>query len=127
LKVIDIIDLELEPDAHAHQRLGAFDYEGLLGRSDPDFSWQLPDDEWNAISLSYTSGTSGRPKGVVYHHRNSYLMALGTIAGWELPSHPRYLYSVPMFQCNGWGHAWTMAAAAGTIIARVLLRLKPFF
>jgi fatty-acyl-CoA synthase len=76
----------------------------------------MPDDEWSPLSLSYTSGTTGKPKGVVYHHRGSYLMSMGTVIGWNLPNHPVYLYSVPLFHCNGWGHAWTMAALAGTII-----------
>lgn len=75
----------------------------------------MPSNEWDAIGLSYTSGTSGRPKGVVYHHRGSYLMSMGTITDWDLPRHPNYLYTVPMFHCNGWGHAWTMAALAGTL------------
>jgi len=68
------------------------------------------------LSINYTPGTTGQLKGVVYHHRGSYLMIMGTVIGWELPNHPVYLYSVPMFHCNGWGHAWTMAAVAGTVI-----------
>lgn len=75
-----------------------------------------PDDEWQTLCLNYTSGTSGKPKGVLYHHRGAYLMALGTIAGWGLSGHPTYLYTVPMFHCNGWGHAWTMTALAATIV-----------
>lgn len=73
-------------------------------------------DEWQTLCLNYTSGTSGKPKGVLYHHRGAYLMALGTIAGWGLSGHPTYLYTVPMFHCNGWGHAWTMTALAATIV-----------
>ena len=76
----------------------------------------MPEDEWDAMALNYTSGTSGKPKGVVYHHRGAYLMAMGTIPDWGLPRHPRYLYIVPLFHCNGWGHAWMMAIVAGTII-----------
>jgi fatty-acyl-CoA synthase len=76
----------------------------------------FPLDEWETICLNYTSGTSGRPKGVLYHHRGAYLMALGTVAGWNLSGHPTYLYTVPMFHCNGWGHAWTMTALAATVI-----------
>jgi fatty-acyl-CoA synthase len=82
----------------------------------PDFSPLAPQDEWQTLCLNYTSGTSGRPKGVLYHHRGAYLMALGTIAGWGLSGHPTYLYTVPMFHCNGWGHAWTMTALAATIV-----------
>ena len=74
------------------------------------------DDEWQALSLNYTSGTTGRPKGVVYHHRGSYLMSMGTAASWGLPMHPQYLYTVPMFHCNGWGHVWTITLMAGTTV-----------
>jgi fatty-acyl-CoA synthase len=88
----------------------------LMQTGPEDFAPQLPSDEWQTICLNYTSGTSGRPKGVLYHHRGAYLMALGTIAGWGLSGHPTYLYTVPMFHCNGWGHAWTMTALAATIV-----------
>jgi fatty-acyl-CoA synthase len=81
-----------------------------------DFSPLYPEDEWQTLCLNYTSGTSGRPKGVLYHHRGAYLMALGTVAGWGLSGHPTYLYTVPMFHCNGWGHAWTMTALAATVV-----------
>jgi len=91
-------------------------YESLVNQGDPSFNWHKPNDEWRPLSLNYTSGTTGQPKGVVYHHRGSYLMSMGTVIGWELPNHPVYLYSVPMFHCNGWGHAWTMAAVAGTVV-----------
>ena len=91
-------------------------YEDLVERGDETFAWRRPEDEWQALSLNYTSGTTGKPKGVVYHHRGSYLMAMGTVISWALPQHPRYLYTVPMFHCNGWGHAWTMTAVAGTTI-----------
>ena len=110
LVVIDIVDAQAATTPRGGERLGALDYEALLESGSADEDWALPRDEWDALALNYTSGTSGRPKGVVYHHRGSYLMALGTIAGWNLPAHPRYLYTVPMFHCNGWGHAWTMAA-----------------
>lgn len=92
------------------------EYESLISNARDDFNWQPPEDEWQAIALNYTSGTTGRPKGVVYHHRGSYLMSMGTVIGWNLPNHPRYLYCVPMFHCNGWGHAWTMAAVTGTVV-----------
>ncbi|MHC8508757.1 MAG: AMP-binding protein [Rhodospirillales bacterium] len=96
------------------ERLGEITYEELLAEGDPDFNWPMPDDEWRAIALNYTSGTSGRPKGVVYHHRGAYLMAIGTAAGWPVPSHPRYLYTVPQFHCNGWCHGWMLPIMAGT-------------
>ncbi len=111
--VVDIVDFQSSDDK---TRLGSLDYETLLAEGDPSFDWSLPADEWDALSLNYTSGTSGRPKGVVYHHRGSYLMTLGTITDWHLPAHPRYLYTVPLFHCNGWGHVWTMTALAGTIV-----------
>jgi fatty-acyl-CoA synthase len=88
----------------------------LMQTDTSTFSPLLPEDEWQTLCLNYTSGTSGRPKGVLYHHRGAYLMALGTIAGWNLARHPTYLYTVPMFHCNGWGHAWTMSALAATIV-----------
>jgi fatty-acyl-CoA synthase len=95
---------------------GAIPYPVLLQSGDPAFVPRVPADEWETLCLNYTSGTSGRPKGVLYHHRGAYLMALGTIAAWSLPAHPSYLYTVPMFHCNGWGHAWTMTALAATIV-----------
>ena len=111
--VIDIIDDEAKPEGEC---LGQTDYEAFIAGGDPEFQWEMPKDEWDPIALNYTSGTSGKPKGVVYHHRGSYLMSMGTITDWDLPRHPSYLYTVPMFHCNGWGHAWTMTALAGTII-----------
>lgn len=109
LPVINIIG----PDG---DQIGEEIFEDLVQKGEPEFSWQGPADEWQALALNYTSGTSGRPKGVVYHHRGAYLMAMGTPIAWELPRHPVYLYSVPMFHCNGWCHAWTMTLMAGTII-----------
>jgi len=114
--VIDIVDDQALLKDGEGERLGELTYDDLLSEGDPDYAWSLPDDEWQALALNYTSGTSGRPKGVVYHHRGSYLMSMGTVIGWDLPNHPRYLYTVPMFHCNGWGHAWTMAAVTGTTV-----------
>lgn len=91
-------------------------YDDFIVGGDPDYRAAALSDEWQALSLNYTSGTTGRPKGVVYHHRGSYLMSMGTVPSWGLTPHPRYLYTVPMFHCNGWGHAWTMTLLAGTII-----------
>lgn len=126
LVVIDIIDDQVE-GADEGEALGQMDYEVFLQGGDPDDDWKLPDDEWQALALNYTSGTSGRPKGVVYHHRGSYLMTMGTVVAWELPNHPTYLYTVPMFHCNGWGHAWTMTAVAGTIICCRAVSAKAIF
>jgi fatty-acyl-CoA synthase len=91
-------------------------HSALVHADTSGFQPLFPKDEWQTMCLNYTSGTSGRPKGVLYHHRGAYLMALGTIAGWGLSGHPTYLYTVPMFHCNGWGHAWTMTALAATIV-----------
>ena len=115
ITLIDIVDEQDEASA-AGQPLGNLTYERFLSTGSPDYDWQMPEDEWDAMALNYTSGTSGKPKGVVYHHRGAYLMAMGTIPVWSLPTHPRYLYTVPLFHCNGWGHAWMMAIVAGTII-----------
>jgi fatty-acyl-CoA synthase len=94
---------------------GAIAYDALIAAT-PLPGAGLPADEWDTMCLNYTSGTSGRPKGVLYHHRGAYLMAMGTIAGWGLRGHPTYLYTVPMFHCNGWGHVWTMTALAATVV-----------
>ncbi len=96
--------------------LGDAAYEDLLKEGDPEFAWRWPEDEWEAISLNYTSGTTGNPKGVVYHHRGAYLNAVGNILVWGMPHHSVYLWTLPMFHCNGWCFPWTMAANAGTSI-----------
>ena len=111
LTIIDIID-----DTAPGARLGAATFDDLITEGDAAWEWRGPSDEWDALALNYTSGTSGRPKGVVYHHRGSYLMTMGTIADWSVPKHPTYLYVVPLFHCNGWGHAWTMCAQAAKIV-----------
>ena len=108
---VDAIEKPGLPSDHAFSF-----YEDLIDRGDDTFQTRYPDDEWQALSLNYTSGTTGHPKGVVYHHRGSYLMTMGTVISWALPPHPRYLYTVPMFHCNGWGHAWTMTALAATVV-----------
>ncbi|MCB2101946.1 MAG: acyl-CoA synthetase, partial [Rhodobacterales bacterium] len=114
--VVDIDDPQAELPADAGQRLGALDYEALVAEGDPDFAWAPPGDEWDAISLNYTSGTTGNPKGVVYHHRGAYLNALGNAVGWNMGHHPVYLWTLPMFHCNGWCFPWTLAAVAGTSV-----------
>ena len=103
LAIIDIVDSQ-DSDSANGSRLGEIEYEAFIAGGDSDYG-QMPADEWSAMALNYTSGTSGRPKGVVYHHRGAYLMAMGTIPVWNMPMHPTYLYVVPMFHCNGWGHA----------------------
>ncbi len=96
--------------------LGTMDYEAFLAGGDPDYDWQPPDDEWQAISLNYTSGTTGNPKGVVYHHRGAHLLATGNALAWDMGHHPVYLWTLPMFHCNGWCFPWTLAAMAGTSV-----------
>jgi fatty-acyl-CoA synthase len=108
--VIDVDDPLGEPGA----AIGVMDYEAFLRSGDPDFAFALPPDEWDAIALNYTSGTTGKPKGVVYHHRGAYLNALGNIVTWSMPQHPVYLWTLPMFHCNGWCFPWTVTALAGT-------------
>lgn len=127
LIVIDIVDDQAVLNDGEGERLGETDYESFIAGGDPNYAWSMPEDEWQALALNYTSGTSGRPKGVVYHHRGSYLMTMGTAMGWELPNHPKYLYTVPMFHCNGWGHAWTMTALAGTIVCCRYVSAKAVF
>jgi fatty-acyl-CoA synthase len=110
---IEVIDVE-DPEFAGGKRLGAKDYEALLQEGDPAFEWKWPEDEWQAISLSYTSGTTGDPKGVVYSHRGAYLNGICNIVTWGMPHHAVYLWTLPMFHCNGWCFPWTMAANAGT-------------
>jgi fatty-acyl-CoA synthase len=107
-----VIDID-DPLGPGGKRLSTVDYETFIAGGDPDFEWQLPGDEWDAISLNYTSGTTGNPKGVVYHHRGAYLNALSNILDWGMPRHAVYLWTLPMFHCNGWCFPWTMAANAG--------------
>ncbi len=111
--VIDVRDPEFQPDG---PRLGTLEYEQLLAEGDPAYAWQQPADEWDAIALNYTSGTTGNPKGVVYHHRGAYLTALSNVLTAELSMHPVYLWTLPMFHCNGWCFPWSLAARAGTNI-----------
>jgi fatty-acyl-CoA synthase len=108
--VIDIADAS----GPGGERLGEMEYEGFLATGDPTFSEVTPQDEWDAIALNYTSGTTGNPKGVVYHHRGAYLNALGDILVWGMRQHPVYLWTLPMFHCNGWCFPWAITALAGT-------------
>jgi fatty-acyl-CoA synthase len=108
-----VIDID-DPAFTDGKPLGQTDYESFIAGGDANFEWLLPEDEWNAISLNYTSGTTGNPKGVVYHHRGAYLNAVSNMLSWGMPPHPVYLWTLPMFHCNGWCFPWTIAAAAGT-------------
>ncbi len=122
--VIDIDDPEYRGEG---DRLGALDYEALLAEGDRAFDWQPPADEWQAIALNYTSGTTGNPKGVVYHHRGAYLTALGNVLTWDVPHHPVYLWTLPMFHCNGWCFPWTIAERAGTHVCLRRVEAKAIF
>ena len=118
--VIDIDDALYQGDG---KRLGEIEYEDFIAAGDPDYAWTGPADEWQAISLNYTSGTTGSPKGVVYHHRGAYLNALGDVLAWGLPSGSVYLWTLPMFHCNGWCFTWSVTAMAGTHVC--LRRIEP--
>lgn len=109
--VIDIDDPEYEGEG---ERIGEVEYEDFIAKGDPAFDWALPADEWDAITLNYTSGTTGNPKGVVYHHRGAYLLAAGNIVTAEMTKNSVYLWTVPMFHCNGWIFTWSMSVVAGT-------------
>ena len=110
--VIDVDDA-LAPEG---ELLGDIEYEAFLAEGNASYEWQYPENEWDAISLNYTSGTTGNPKGVVYHHRGAALNSLGNITSWTLPQLPKYLWTLPMFHCNGWCFPWTITALAGTNI-----------
>jgi fatty-acyl-CoA synthase len=112
ITVIDIVDSE--GDFADGEQVGTMDYEAFIATGDANLVPELPTDEWNAISLNYTSGTTGDPKGVVYHHRGAYLNALSNAVGWNMGHHATYLWTLPMFHCNGWCFPWTLAAIAGT-------------
>jgi fatty-acyl-CoA synthase len=111
-----VIDID-DDAAEGGERLGEIDYEAFLAGGDPRFDWAMPEDEWSALSLNYTSGTTGNPKGVVYHHRGAYLNALGNALAWQMPLHPVYLWTLPMFHCNGWCFPWTVTAQAGVHVS----------
>ncbi|MCB2041556.1 MAG: AMP-binding protein, partial [Rhodoferax sp.] len=107
--VVDVEDAVFGPGTP----IGSITYEDLLALGDAEFAWALPDDEWDAIALNYTSGTTGNPKGVVYHHRGAATNAISNILEWDMAKHPVYLWTLPMFHCNGWCFPWTIAARAG--------------
>ena len=125
--VIDIDDELANHPEGAGENLGEINYEDFLLTGDSDLEWSLPDDEWQSLALNYTSGTTGLPKGVVYHHRGSYLMALGSFTAFSMPMHPTYMWVVPMFHCNGWGNPYTLTALAGTSVCLRYVSAKNMF
>ena len=122
-----IIDYDDPEFTGAGERLGDLEYEDLLREGDEAFAWEMPGDEWDAISLNYTSGTTGDPKGVVYHHRGAYLLALGNVVTCGMGKHPVYLWTLPMFHCNGWCFTWTLSIVAGTHVCLRAVRAAPIF
>ena len=110
-----VLDVE-DPLFTEGEQVGSMTFNEMLATGDEIFDWSLPDDEWDAISLNYTSGTTGNPKGVVYHHRGAYLNAANNALTWDMGLHPRYLWTLPMFHCNGWCFPWTLATVAGTTV-----------
>ena len=122
--VIDYDDPEYSGNG---ERLGTIEYEDFVASGDPGFAWSMPDDEWDAICLNYTSGTTGDPKGVVYHHRGAHLLALGNIVTCAMGKHPVYLWTLPMFHCNGWCFPWSISAVAGTHVCLRAVRAKAMY
>lgn len=122
--VIDYDDREYDGPG---ERLGSIEYEAFLAQGDPDYAWSPPADEWDAITLNYTSGTTGDPKGVVYHHRGAYLLATGNIVTCGMAKHPVYLWTLPMFHCNGWCFPWSISVVAGTHVCLRQVRAKPMY
>ncbi len=113
--LIEVVDAYAKLARGTGERLGNNEYEEFLN-SGTTGRWQMPEDEWQAIALNYTSGTSGKPKGVIYHHRGSYLMSMGSVVAWGMPQFCTHLQTVPMFHCNGWGYPWTIALLSGTLV-----------
>ncbi len=125
ITIIDINDKDV--DNSKFKQIGKLEYESFLNTGDINFKWKKPTDEWQAISLGYTSGTTGNPKGVVYHHRGSYLMATGSITAWNMPNKLNFLYTVPMFHCNGWCYPWTLAMLHARIVCLRNIDVKKIF
>ena len=122
-----LIDYDDPEFPQVGERLGAIDYETLLTGGDPEFAWMPPADEWDAISLNYTSGTTGNPKGVVFHHRGAALMGYGNVLSAQMPRHPIYLWTLPMFHCNGWCFPWSLSVVAGTHVCLRWVRAKAMY
>ena len=121
----DILVIDHDDPAVGGDRLGAVDYDAFLASGDPDFAPRLPETEWDALALNYTSGTTGNPKGVVYHHRGAYLTATANILVWGMAAHPVYLWTLPMFHCNGWCFPWTITMLGGTHVCLRRIEVGP--
>ncbi|WP_299284589.1 AMP-binding protein [uncultured Tateyamaria sp.] len=120
--------IEVADAAHGWPATGRHpEYETVLSAADPDFNWHMPEDEWESLALNYTSGTTGRPKGVVYHHRGAYLMTMGTVISWRMQLHPVFMAIVPLFHCNGWNHTWMMPVIGGTLVCCRDIAAKPIY
>ncbi len=122
-----VIDYDDPEYSGPGERLGAIEYEDFVAQGDPDYVWHMPDDEWDAIALNYTSGTTGDPKGVVYHHRGAHLLAMGNVITCGMQQHPVYLWTLPMFHCNGWCFPWTVSIVAGTHVCLRAVRAAAMF
>jgi fatty-acyl-CoA synthase len=125
ITIIDIEDQDI--DTSSFKKIGELEYESFLNTGDENYEWKKPKDEWEAISLSYTSGTTGNPKGVVYHHRGSYLMSTGSATAWNMPNKLNFLCVVPMFHCNGWCYPWTLAMLHARVICLRNIDVKKMF
>ena len=121
-----VIDVD-DPGFDGGDLIGDIEYEAFLDEGDAKFEWQLPEDEWQAVALGYTSGTTGDPKGVVTHHRGAYLNAVSNIMAWNMSAHPVYLWTLPLFHCNGWCFPWTLAALNGTSVCLRAVRADDIF
>jgi fatty-acyl-CoA synthase len=122
-----VIDYDDPEYSGPGEKLGNLDYEQFLKEGDPTYAWQMPDDEWDAISLNYTSGTTGDPKGVVYHHRGAALLAIGNVVTCGMTKHPVYLWTLPMFHCNGWCFPWSVCVVAGTHVCLRAVRAPAMY
>jgi fatty-acyl-CoA synthase len=122
-----VIDYDDPEYSGAGERIGTMAYEDFIASGDADFVWSMPDDEWDAIALNYTSGTTGDPKGVVYHHRGAYLLGVGNIVTCAMAKHPVYLWTLPMFHCNGWCFPWSISVAAGTNVCLRAVRASAMY
>jgi 3-(methylthio)propionyl---CoA ligase len=122
-----VIDCDDPEYRGAGERIGQLEYEDFVAEGDPAYAWKMPDDEWDAISLNYTSGTTGDPKGVVYHHRGAYLLAIGNVVTCSMAKHPVYLWTLPMFHCNGWCFPWSISVVAGTHVCLRAVRAPAMY